>query len=144
MHNKPCVLQQAGTLLALSEQHMREGWMDDLGYYVMFNNISVISGQWADDNESCMKWNCLQLRRFCQASGAQIGTARSVGQCSTHWPTRAPLIWGSVLFTIPLVSSRPSVIHHWASKIFKLNGHPFRVSHTATSTFVSLLNGVHS
>ena len=25
-------------------------WMDDLRIYVLFNSISVISGQWADDN----------------------------------------------------------------------------------------------
>ena len=27
------------------------GWMDDLRFYVLFNNISVISGRWLDDNE---------------------------------------------------------------------------------------------
>ena len=26
-------------------------WMDDLGLYILFNSISVISGQWAGDNE---------------------------------------------------------------------------------------------
>ena len=28
-----------------------DGWMDDLQFYVVFNSNSVISGQWADDNE---------------------------------------------------------------------------------------------
>ena len=30
---------------------LMDGWMDDLQFYVLFNSISVISGQWADDNE---------------------------------------------------------------------------------------------
>ena len=33
------------------------GWMDDLGFYVLFNSISVISGRCLDDNE-----------RLCQSS----------------------------------------------------------------------------
>ena len=28
-----------------------DGWTDDLRFYVLFNSISVISGQWVDDNE---------------------------------------------------------------------------------------------
>ena len=34
-----------------------DGWMDDLRFYVLFNSISVISGQCSDDNErlSAMK-----------------------------------------------------------------------------------------
>ena len=28
-----------------------DGWMDDLQFYVLFNSISVISGQCLDDNE---------------------------------------------------------------------------------------------
>ena len=42
-----------------------DGWMDDLRFYVLFNTISVISGQCLDYNE----WLCamdlrLRLRRF--------------------------------------------------------------------------------
>ena len=29
----------------------KDGWMDDLQFYILFNSISVISGRWADDNE---------------------------------------------------------------------------------------------
>ena len=28
-----------------------DGWMDDLGVYVLFNSISIISGRCSDDNE---------------------------------------------------------------------------------------------
>ena len=28
-----------------------DGWMDDLYFYILFNSISVISGQWVDGNE---------------------------------------------------------------------------------------------
>ena len=32
-----------------------DGWMDDLRFFVLFNSISVILGQWADDKQSrCM------------------------------------------------------------------------------------------
>ena len=32
-------------------------WMDDLQLYVLFNGISVISGWWMSDDESCEKWD---------------------------------------------------------------------------------------
>ena len=35
-------------------------WVDDLQFYVLFNSISVILGQWADDNgimEGCVQQN---------------------------------------------------------------------------------------
>ena len=39
--------------------------MDDLLFYILFNSISVVSGQWTDDNERlCAMELCLQLRRF--------------------------------------------------------------------------------
>ena len=42
-----------------------DGWMDDLRFNVPFNSISVISGQWVDDNERlCAMELCLRLRRF--------------------------------------------------------------------------------
>ena len=41
------------------------GWMDDLRFYVLFNSISVISGQCSDDNERlCAMELRLRLRRF--------------------------------------------------------------------------------
>ena len=30
---------------------MRDEWMDDLRFYVLFNSVSVISGRCMDDNE---------------------------------------------------------------------------------------------
>ena len=37
---------------------LRNGWVDDLRFYVLFNSISVISGQCLDDNERlCANWN---------------------------------------------------------------------------------------
>ena len=33
-----------------------DGWMDDLRFYVLFNSISVISGQCLNDNER-LQWN---------------------------------------------------------------------------------------
>ena len=41
------------------------GWMDDLRFYVLFNSISVISGQWEVDNERlCAMELHLRLKRF--------------------------------------------------------------------------------
>ena len=44
--------------------HIYNGWMDDLQIYVLFNSISVISGQWEVDNEMCAMEFPLWLRRF--------------------------------------------------------------------------------
>ena len=42
-----------------------DGWMDDMRFYVLFNSISVISGQWKVDNERlCAVELRLWLRRF--------------------------------------------------------------------------------
>ena len=30
---------------------LKDGWMDDLLFYVLFNSVSVISGRWEVDNE---------------------------------------------------------------------------------------------
>ena len=44
---------------------MIDGSMDDLPFYFLFNSISVISGQWADDDERlCAMEPHLGLRRF--------------------------------------------------------------------------------
>ena len=34
-----------------------DGWMDDLQFYVLFNNFSDKSGKWADKNERLVQWN---------------------------------------------------------------------------------------
>ena len=31
--------------------YCRNGWMDELRFYVIFNSISVVSGRWLADNE---------------------------------------------------------------------------------------------
>ena len=43
----------------------KDGWMDGLRFYALFNIISVISGQQEVDNERlCAMKLCLRLRRF--------------------------------------------------------------------------------
>ena len=50
------------------------GWMGVLQFYILFNSISVISGQWADDNiRLCAMEPCLQLRRFRLEQGSNSG-----------------------------------------------------------------------
>ena len=49
-----------------------------LPFYVLFNSISVLSGQLADDNERLCAMESRLLRRF------PLGTARSVGPCLIH------------------------------------------------------------
>ena len=50
-------------------------------FYVLFNNISIISGRWADDNERlCAMEPRLQLERAPPQAGLERGTARLVGQ----------------------------------------------------------------
>ena len=52
--------------------HIR--WMDDLGFYILFNSISVISGRWANDKERlCAMELCLRLRRFHLERGSNLG-----------------------------------------------------------------------
>ena len=39
--------------------------MDELQFYVLFNSVSLTSGQWEDDNERLYAMEpCLRLRRF--------------------------------------------------------------------------------
>ena len=48
-------------------------WMDDLRFYVLFNSISVISGQWADDNEIlCAMKPRLQLRNALEEHDGKV------------------------------------------------------------------------
>ena len=48
--------------------------MDDLQFYVLFNNISVISGRCKDDNEKlCAMEPILPLRRFRLKRGSHPG-----------------------------------------------------------------------
>ena len=60
-------------------------WMDGLQFYVLFNNISVISGQWVDGNERlCAMEPVLPLKRAFPQAGLELTPDRSVGQCLTH------------------------------------------------------------
>ena len=69
-------------------------WMDDLRFYVLFNNISVISGRWADDNKRfCAMEPCLRLRRFRleRGSNPDSGCGSScVGFCQNLFIFTAP------------------------------------------------------
>ena len=60
--------------------------MDDLRLYVLFNNILVVSGRWADDDERmCAMGSRLRLRKFRLVRGSNPRpTARSVGQRLIH------------------------------------------------------------
>ena len=50
-----------------------------------FNSISVISGQWDDDNERlCAVELCLPVEILRPQVGLEAGTARSGGQHLTH------------------------------------------------------------
>ena len=56
--------------------------MDDLQFYIFYNSISVISGQWKVDNKRlCALEPCSGLKRFLHSVGLEPGTARSAGQC---------------------------------------------------------------
>ena len=44
--------------------------MDDLRFYVLFNSISVISGQWADDKDRMYAMEQHLWLRFCLWRGS--------------------------------------------------------------------------
>ena len=69
---------------------MRDEWMDDLRFYVLFNSVSVISGRCMDDNERlCAMELRLRLRRYHLERGSN-----SVREISR--PALNPLsYWGS-------------------------------------------------
>ena len=63
---------------------MRDEWMDDMRFYVLFNSVSVISGRCMDDNERlCAMELRLRLRRY-TSSEDRTRFTRSVGQRLTH------------------------------------------------------------
>ena len=52
---------------------MKNGWMNDLRFNILFNSNSVISEQWADDNERlCAMEPHLRLRRFRLERGSNL------------------------------------------------------------------------
>ena len=55
--------------------------MDDVRFYILFNSISVISGQWVGDNERlCALEPRVQLKRSSPQVGLEHGTARCLTQ----------------------------------------------------------------
>ena len=51
---------------------MMDGWMDDLRFYILFNNISAISGRWLGGNERlCAVDPCLWLKRLQPQAGLE-------------------------------------------------------------------------
>ena len=67
--------------------------MDDLGFYLLFNGISVISGRWAGDNESlCAMGPLLRLKRSLSQADLESRPARSVSQCLNYCATGAPTL----------------------------------------------------
>ena len=61
--------------------------MDDLGFYILFNSISIILGQWLDNNERlCAMEPDFQSERFPPQAGLEHGTVTTVGQCFTELP----------------------------------------------------------
>ena len=60
-------------------------WKDGLGFYVIFNSSSVISGRYVGDNERlCATKPRVRLKRSSSQAGLEPGTARSAGQCIIH------------------------------------------------------------
>ena len=61
-----------------------DGWMDDLGFYVHFSRISLISGRWVGNGWLCAMETCLLLKRFPPQAGLESRAARSAGQRLTN------------------------------------------------------------
>ena len=66
--------------LGTVKSEFKDEWVGDLWFYILFNNILVISGRWAGDYENlCTVEPCLWLKRSPPQIGLKPGTARSVG-----------------------------------------------------------------
>ena len=68
-------------------------WMDDFQFYILFNSISVTSGEWVGGNERLDEMEpCLWLKKN-SSSQAELesGTTRSAGHWLTNWDTGAPV-----------------------------------------------------
>ena len=65
---------------------LKDWWMDDLRLYVLCNSISIISGRWLGDNESCVQRNLIYVRKDFRLEPV---TVRSVGQRLIYWATGA-------------------------------------------------------
>ena len=65
--------------------------MDDLQFYILFYDSSVISGRWMIDERLCAMEPCLWPKRSLPQAGLEPGTARSAGQYFTQGATMAPI-----------------------------------------------------
>ena len=69
----------------VSNGYSAGGRGDDLLFYILFNSISVISGQWLGDNERlCATEPCFWSEIFPLQVGVKLGTSKLAGQCITH------------------------------------------------------------
>ena len=67
--------------------------MNDLQFYALFNNISIISGQCKGDYERlCSVEPRLHLKRFPPTVGIEPGTARSAGRRLTKYAIGAAIM----------------------------------------------------
>ena len=83
------------TTLSFLGSHRLYGWW--LVIYVLCNNISVIWGQWAGDNERlCALESRLRFKRYPPQAGLEPGTPRSVGQRLPNWATLA-IGWNTII-----------------------------------------------
>ena len=61
-----------------------DGWMDDLGFYVHFSRISLISRRWLGNGWLCEMETQLLLKRFPPQAGLESRAAKSAGQRLTN------------------------------------------------------------
>ena len=80
--------------------------MEDLRFNVLFNSISVISRQWAGDNERLCAMNPVSDLK--DLTGLESRAARSVGQLS---PIELP---GLLLSKGDAVQSLTCILHKWS------------------------------
>ena len=74
-------------------EHLCDGWMIDMRFHILLNGISVISGQWADNDEKLCNETPFTVDKISPGVGIKPGTATSVGQRLTTWASRAPQHW---------------------------------------------------
>ena len=60
------------------------GWMDNLGFYVHFSRISLISRRWLGNGWLCAMETQLLLKRFPPQAGLESRDAKSAGQRLTN------------------------------------------------------------
>ena len=61
--------------LCFVEMSVNYKWIDNLGFYLFFNSISVISGRWEGDNKKqCAIEYLLQIKRSLLHTGLEPGS----------------------------------------------------------------------